>query len=474
MILGPRTRRAAVVDVGSNTANLAVFQVDDAEGLVRIAEHDEPLRLLRALGPDGALPDAAVAELLHVLHEFLGEAAVFEADTVDVLATSALRDAANRDELVARVEAELGLRLQILDGDAEGRCAARAVLRALPVEDALVADLGGGSLQLVRVVQRRAVECVSLPLGALRLSLRHPLEDPCDHVTLAALRRTIVGALGRVPWIAGARVVVGVGGTLRALGRVDRRARQWALPHGHGYALSADAVESIWELVSRLPPQDRPAVAGLPSHRADLIVPGALVASWLLRQSGAASLHLCDDGVREGWLLRNLAPRTTRAVRDAGLRARFAATAEEVTRADEARAAALSLQDALGFAPDLREPYAAAAWLAALAARRPVGPGMLSALFAEPIAGWWQDELLCAADLLSPVSRGRVGLGHRDGLRVLLEVVAARPRGAVTVELDGVHVQLRDRVHVDVLRRFEAAFGRPLRAERARSERALA
>ncbi|MFZ5477545.1 MAG: hypothetical protein ACOZNI_12285, partial [Myxococcota bacterium] len=350
-------RRTAVIDVGSTTAHLAVFDVTEDAPPTCVADRAEPLRLYERRGRDGRLGDDAIADLVDALAELLREAAGQDVERVEVIATAVLRDG-DGDRVTARVREALGLPVEVVTGEEEGRRAAVAALHALPLTDGVAVDLGGGSLQVAEVRDRRIGRVASLPLGALRLLLRHPCDDPPSHVTVTGLRREIRAALAAVPWLAEGQLV-GMGGTLRTLGRIDRRARAWAVPHGHGYALTLDAVESIWELVSRVPADARRSIAGLPDHRVDLVVPGALVALWLLRAGGHETLRLCDPGLREGTVLRHREPPPVDAMRIAGLRDRFGADPD----ADAAWEAALRL------APLLGEPatpaLGAAAWLCA-------------------------------------------------------------------------------------------------------------
>jgi exopolyphosphatase / guanosine-5'-triphosphate,3'-diphosphate pyrophosphatase len=448
--------RAAVIDLGSTTAHLAVFDIREGAPPECVAERAEALRLLERRGADGRLDDATIRDVVDALQELLREAAGQDVDRVEVVATAVLRDS-DGERVVRRVREAIGLPVEVVSGEEEGRRASLAALHSVPLEDGVAVDLGGGSLQLCEIRDRRVGRVASLPLGALRLLLRHPGAEAPDHATVTALRREISGALRTVPWLDGG-TLVGMGGTLRTLGRIDRRARAWAVPHGHGYTLTLDAVESIWDLVSRVPLDARRAIAGLPDHRVDLIVPGALVALWLLRTGGHDTLRLCDPGLREGTVLRDREPPAVDELRAAGLRDRFGADAD----ADLARDVALDLAARLGHRGD--PTIGAAAWLLSRWTRVPPQPGPLAALLAEPVFGWWQDELLAVADLVSPVPRARLDAVTRERGRVLAELAAS---GAYAMRVDGDALRLRVRgpKPSGLAERFARAFGRPLRLD---------
>lgn len=464
-------RRIAVVDIGSNTANLAIFTVDPEGAITCVAERDQPLQLLRRLGPDGSLPAAAIAATMQLLRDFSHQASTLECDALELISTSAVRDAPNSAELVARVRAELGLELKVLDGAAEAHTAVVGVVNTLPLVDGFVIDLGGGSLQITEVEGRRARRVASLPLGALRMTDQFVRTDPADGPTVNALRRHVQRTLETLPWLKNAGgPVVGVGGTIRTLAKMSRRAGEWPIPHNHGYRLTAEDVESAWELVSRTDAARRRDIPGLPAHRVDLIVAGALVVKQVLRTGRFEAIEVSSSGVREGAaLLHRLGPDArVHDVREAGLRGRFGGSAEDLAWAMQARAAAESLFDTLAaplaLDPSLRDTFAVAARLRALWERRSPVPGPLSALLERPIQGFFQREVLAVADLVSPVPRLRIDLGLRARLSVLLDIVAvAHGRSmACVVEAGAVRLQIDGRVQLEIVERFGRVFGRPL------------
>lgn len=464
-------RRIAVVDIGSNTANLAIFTVDQWGAISCVAERDQPLQLLRRLGPDGHLPAAAIAATMQLLRDFVHQATSLDADAIELISTSAVRDAPNSAELVGRVKNEMGLELKVLDGAAEARAAVVGVVNTLPLVDGYVIDLGGGSLQITEVENRRAARVASLPLGALRMTDQFMRSDPPDGPTVNLLRRHVQRTLETLPWLKNAGgTVVGVGGTIRTLAKMSRRAAEWPIPHGHGYRLTADDIESSWELVSRAEAARRREIPGLPAHRVDLIIAGALVVKQVLRAGRFEAIEVSSSGVREGAaLMHRLGDEALVAdIREAGLRARFGGSDADVAWATQARTAAEELFDTLagplGLDLTLRDTFAVAARLRALWERRSPVPGPLSALLERPIQGFFQREVLAVADLVSPVPRLRIDLGIRARLAVLLDLIAAAHGRPLRASIDGdvVRVQLDARVQAEIVERFGRAFGRPL------------
>lgn len=428
-LLAPGTR-LAVIDMGSNTITMAIFQVLRGRSLDRLHQRGESVRLMRQLGADRVLPNAVQEKVLTLLRSFVREAQTFKVGRIDLVATSAVRDAKNRDAFLSRIQAELGVIVHLLEGDEEGACAASSVVNTLPLSSGVMVDLGGGSMQLVALQDRRWVSSLSFPLGALRVADQFLTADPPTPANIHAIRRAVREQLASVPSLP-AGPMIGVGGTLRTLGKIDRKAKGGAIGSSHGYLLSVEAVEEIWEEVSRVDTQRRKAIPGLSDHRADVFPAGVLVILTLMREAGYRAVRLCSKGVREGFALRlvhgDRAPLLP-DVRLAGLIARFPGRRGDHPEA--ARGAALALFDQTfdegSPLAAWREVVGAASWIRHVWAEG--GPRRLASLFDEPLEGFFQEEILAIADLVVSSSRlWRLDVRAREQLRSLLE--ASEPLG---------------------------------------------
>lgn len=413
-------RRVAVIDLGSNTATLAVFEGGRAGGLDRVAQFGESLRLIRRLGPDRRFPESALARTVEVVRGYVARARGLGANEIEVVCTSAVRDAVNQEELLARLRAEAGVPARVLDGESEGVGAVVSAVHTLPVTDGFVVDLGGGSLQIAHVTTRRARQVVSLPLGALRLSDAFFGADPPTADAVTALRRHLQSHLAQVPWFdaAAGGSLVGVGGGLRVLAKIERRGRGWPVDHGHGFRLSLDAVEAIWERVSRLPAAERAAIPGLSAHRVDTVCASAMVAFLLLRTGGFAELRMSTYGIREGVALRRLhgdeGSHTVADVRLAGLTGRFPV-------ADDAAARLALAQVRAATQGTDHERWMAALCITTWVAMAGVRPARaVETLLTTPVIGFWQEEILAAADLVGEGPPRVLGPDLRATLRALV------------------------------------------------------
>ncbi|MSQ02934.1 MAG: hypothetical protein EXR71_13750 [Myxococcales bacterium] len=373
-------RRVGVIDIGSGSTSLAVFDAGVGGFLDRLHQEGASLRLIETLDEAGSLPASAVRQLFSTLGGYVRRARALDVQDVHVVATSAMRDATNGAALVARMNEELGVSARLVSGVEEGQLAAHTVLCTLPMRDGIVLDLGGGSMQLVEVARRRVMRSVSLPLGALRLYdtfLRGA--DPPSGPALCSLRRHVVEALHTVPWLRRHRGnLVAVGGSARAYGKMSRRERPVRTGHGHGFLLDGEALLDGYEVLSRKPTALRAGTPGLASHRVDTIVAAGVVLSAVLRLGGFGGMHLSTYGIREGVAFRALFGDTPIADPGAaGIRGRLRAV-------PMVRPPAVS-----GLTPRERRLYAAA--LDHDAGR----------LLDKPIQGFWQEEVLRVARALA-------------------------------------------------------------------------
>jgi exopolyphosphatase/guanosine-5'-triphosphate,3'-diphosphate pyrophosphatase len=281
------------------------------------------LRLVETVDDRSALSDGAVERTLEALADFQAIALGAGAGTTVAIATAALRDASNGVAFVARVERELGITIKLIDAATEARYGFAGAVHNLPIEAGLLFDLGGGSLQISTFRERRARRDWSFPLGALRLSHRFLQQNPPTTRELRDLRRHVQEVLARagLPQLQPGERLVGTGGTLRNLAKVDRREREYPIERVHGYTLTRKRLRDLTRLLSDERLERREAIPGLSDARADSIVGGAVAIERLMDAVDAPDVLVSGDGVREGLALSLLAPggASTASVRETSM-----------------------------------------------------------------------------------------------------------------------------------------------------------
>lgn len=303
----PRERLAAL-DVGSNSIRLIVAEYDPQAGLTIIDEMKDQPRLARGVATTGRLDEAAMGRAMEVLRRAREVCERRGVKRLAAVATAAVREAQNGAEFVERVRTELDIPLRIIDADTEAQLSYRSVVHHFQLDNArtLVADIGGGSLELIGAVDGLVELSLSLPLGAVRLTELHFAGKRGTWRDVAALRKEVRKQLRKeVPWRDWRGVtLIGSGGTFTSLGRMATARR--GLPLGdsvHGTAVTQAEVEQLLEWLATKTPEERRGLAGLNPERADIIVAGMVVTAELLDLSESRSLTVSAFGLREGLLL---------------------------------------------------------------------------------------------------------------------------------------------------------------------------
>jgi len=329
----------AVIDIGSNSGRVVVVRVSEDGHLRIVADERAPLRLSRDLTDDGRLGADAVERTVFALRDFLAVARGAGARDTVAVATAAVREAEDCDAFVDAIHDRVGLDVEVIDGEQEAAYAFLGAVHGLPVEDGLLFDIGGGSLELTRFADRELVEAWTLPLGALRLSDEFLHSDPPTTEEREALakhvRRTLKDAgIASQP---DGNQVVGTGGTVRNLARMDARRHRSFIPHLHGYLLPRDRLRTVADQIAGRKLARRRSMSGLNADRADSIVGGATAVLAILDLVGAADLVVSGQGLREGVALTALgmstsSPPAVRRASVAALCGRFGTWQDERAR----------------------------------------------------------------------------------------------------------------------------------------------
>jgi exopolyphosphatase/guanosine-5'-triphosphate,3'-diphosphate pyrophosphatase len=303
--------RLGVLDVGSNTVHLLLVDAHPGARPLPAHKHKAQLRLSELMEADGRIGQAGADRLVSFCAEAVALAEDKGAEALLAFATSALRDAVNGEEVIARVEAETGVGLQLLSGEEEARLTFLAVRRwyGWQARRLLVLDIGGGSLELATGIDEDPDVALSLPLGAGRLTRVQLRDDPPTAEQVRTLRRhvraTIAQAAGRVLRHGVPDLVVGTSKTFRSLARVAG-----AAPSSQGpYVPRSLALDDLRAMVPRLASTtavERASLPGVSAGRSAQLLAGALVAEGALDLLEVDVAQICPWALREGIILHRL------------------------------------------------------------------------------------------------------------------------------------------------------------------------
>lgn len=296
-------QRVAVIDLGSNSFRMVVF-ASSASSWERKDEASAAVRIGEGMAASGRLSDAATERAMQTLDVFtaLCERHGLDERSVDAVATSAIRDAENGQAFLDRVRLRNGLDVRVLSREQEARYAYLAAVNSTTLTNGCVLDLGGGSLQLVRVAGRLARESGSWRLGAVRMTERFLAEEgPAKRGQLKALQGHVTRKLERAPWLqACVPRLIGVGGTVRNLATAAERAAGLPSDVVQGFVIERAALDELIERLAALPAAQRSRVPGIKQARADIVLAGAIVIQGVMRCSGFETLEVTGAGLREG------------------------------------------------------------------------------------------------------------------------------------------------------------------------------
>ncbi|HEX2161878.1 MAG TPA: Ppx/GppA phosphatase family protein [Thermoleophilaceae bacterium] len=327
--------RTAIIDMGSNSFRLVVFQHEPGGWWSLADEIREPVRVSAGMGDEGVLApepiDRAVATAA-VFASFLEASGV---ERVDAVATSAIRDARNRDELLGAIRGRTGLEVRVISGAEEAWYGYLAIVNSTTLADGFGIDIGGGSVQVMQVADRRLVEAESVRLGAVRVSEAFLPGERAKPKQAQGLRDHVARTLSEFEWWGqtggsrprtpeapgrspdGAGRLVAIGGTVRNLATAIQKRMELPDVDEQGFVVTREALEELIELLAERPASERGAVPGIKPDRGDVILGGALVVAEAMEQGGFTELEVAEAGLREGVFFEHLlADRSPPLIRD--------------------------------------------------------------------------------------------------------------------------------------------------------------
>lgn len=300
----------ALLDFGSNAVRFVLARVKPGAGFSVLRQERSQTRL--GGGRPGTLPPAAVDDTLRAVRRFLRDIRREHADPGDeqpfkivAIATAAVREAENRERLLGPLRREEDIEVRVLSGPEEARLGASAAIEDVPKLDGVVADLGGGSLQLTSVRGGRIAGTASVPIGTVRMTRAFLHEDPPEPRELRQLRAEIRAGLDdALPPARRGDEMVGLGGTIRTLARMYLSEHRGRRRHRHGMRLGQADITAIRARLEAAPVRERRRFRGLKAERVDTILAGAIIVEETLVYGGYLTMVVSTRGVRDGLLLR--------------------------------------------------------------------------------------------------------------------------------------------------------------------------
>lgn len=310
------TRRLGAVDIGTNSVRLLVADVEGHGRDARVAPVDRRMRITRlGQGVDGErrLHPQAIARTMTVLDQYGALARELGVEALRATATSAARDAANREDLFTPATAALGVRPELLSGDEEARLSFLGATAPLAARGEpspyLVVDIGGGSTEFVLGCEVPEA-LVSVDIGCVRITEQFLHSDPPAPEELSAafsaVRDHLADVERAIPRLREARTLVGLAGTVTTVAAVEQGLPEYSRDRIHHFRLTRAAVEDVFRTLATERAEDRRHNPGLEPERVDVIVGGTVVLAAVLRTFAFSEVLVSEDDILDG-LIRDLA-----------------------------------------------------------------------------------------------------------------------------------------------------------------------
>jgi len=294
-------KNIGVIDIGSNSMRLILIESGKKNYFRVIDEVKETVRLGMDM-TDGRLDPIRMGKALSTLSRFkslcegLGECNIFP------VATEAVRRASNQKEFLHMVKSSLNMDIRVLTGEEEAYYDYFGVINSVDFSDGLIMDIGGASTELIWVKNKMKKEAISLPFGAITLTDQFKLTEVMNSHTEKELKKYLMAQFKKVAWLEGVKnlPLIGVGGTVRNIGRISRKSINYPIDRSHNYQMESTEVSKIYDLIKYKNQDQRKKIKGLSKDRSDIFIGAFSVVTALMKYCNNPRLTVSGSGLREG------------------------------------------------------------------------------------------------------------------------------------------------------------------------------
>jgi len=295
-------KRTAIIDIGSNSVRLSVYERTSRYGFHLMHEAKSRVRIGEdAYEHGGYLQDEPQERAIHALEGFANLAKSLNARKTLCVATSALRDAPNSGQFLKRVLDETTVKIKIIDGLKEAELGGIACAALVPLEKGITIDIGGGSTEFALFENGRVLDTYSLNLGTVRLK-----ELFFDNNDIKGAKEYIRNAFEELPKSFRQKDIAGIGGTIRTLSKLIMSRTEYSLDKLHGFSYKPEEHQEFFDEIINAKNSAKLATLGIKKDRFDVIKPGTLIFSEIFKLLGAKRVTASGVGVREGLFLSDL------------------------------------------------------------------------------------------------------------------------------------------------------------------------
>lgn len=295
--------KIAVIDIGSNSIKL-VLAIYNKHGFQIIDEIKESVRLGEDMDKNDYMKEARIEKALETLKMFKGLCKKTNTKKIVSVGTAAVREATNQKDFLKRVKKETGLKVKVLSGKKEAFYDYCGVVNSIDKKNGIIIDIGGGSIELTWMKDRKVEKIKSFNFGAVTLSSMFDLKDKIKSSSINKLNEFLKKEFDKLDWLKkeNFKTFIGVGGTIRNIARINKRKKDYPFKRMHNYKMDKDEVKEVFELVSNKDYKERRKISGLSKKRADIFVGANSFVYELMNYLDINDLLISGKGIREGIL----------------------------------------------------------------------------------------------------------------------------------------------------------------------------
>ncbi|MFN2339948.1 MAG: exopolyphosphatase [Halanaerobium sp.] len=293
-------KKLAIIDIGSNSIKMILVDYRADNSFRIVDELKETVRLGEGMHQNTYLKEGRIQKAIQTLSLFKNLCDAVEVDQIIAVATAAVRLADNQQKFLDRVYNQTGIEVRVLAGEEEAYYDYKGVANSFDLANGLVMDVGGGSVELVLMEERKVKESISLPFGALTMTEKFGLYQ--ENNSDKEIKDYLQQEFAKYEWLQDIenKALLGVGGTIRNIAKIWKRKNDYPLELLHYYKMKAKNVESVYKEVSSKNIEERKDISGLSSKRADIFIGASALVNYLMEFTGIDELIISGKGIREG------------------------------------------------------------------------------------------------------------------------------------------------------------------------------
>ena len=295
-------KRIGIIDLGSNSARLVIVRIHGNNSNQLIYTQKSALRLSQRINKNGEITADAIKDIITAMQKLAHMCKLFNTTTTLAVATAAIRSAKNGPEIIEKIKQEVKIDITIIKGEEEAHFGYLGVINSIDCKNAVLFDLGGGSLEIVLIKDRIPEHMLSLNIGATTMTEKFKTYDKMSSKTYRELKQYIDQKIKKsLPWLKNAKLpIIGVGGTVRNIAKIHQRKIAYAYPKLHNYRMSNEEFSDVFNMLRNTSYEERKSIPGLSSERADIILSGAAIINELIASSKSREFIISGCGLREG------------------------------------------------------------------------------------------------------------------------------------------------------------------------------